>query len=47
LLATQSFAPGFGRLLTLSLAAGAGNDFLQAGFAALCARVEPAERKPL
>lgn len=38
LLATQTVTPRFGRLLTLTLAAGAGNDFLHAGFAALCAR---------
>jgi uncharacterized protein DUF1360 len=38
LLATQTVAPRFGRLLTLTLAAGAGNDFLQATFAALRAR---------
>ena len=35
LTATQLLAPRFGRLLTWSLAAAAGNDFLQAGFAAL------------
>jgi hypothetical protein len=40
LIATQVLAPRFGRLLTWSLAAGAGNDFLQAGFAALCARAD-------
>jgi hypothetical protein len=40
LLATQAVAPRFGRLLTWTLAAGAGNDFLQAGFAALCARAD-------
>jgi hypothetical protein len=38
LLASQAVAPRFGRVLTWSLAAGAGNDFLQAAFAALCAR---------
>ena len=36
----ETVAPRFGRLLTLTLAAGAGNDFLQAAFAALCARSE-------
>lgn len=41
LLACQAVAPRFGELLTCSLAAGAGNDFLQAGFAALCARELP------
>jgi len=40
LLATQAVAPRFGRLLTWTLAAGAANDFLQAGFAALCARAD-------
>jgi hypothetical protein len=35
LLASQVVAPRFGRLLTWSLAAGAANDFLQAGFAAM------------
>ena len=40
LITTQVIAPRFGRLLTWSLAAGAGNDFLQAGFAALCARAD-------
>lgn len=41
LVATQTAAPRFGRVLTLTLAAGAGNDFLQAAFAALCARDDP------
>lgn len=36
LIATQTAAPRFGRLLTWTLAAGAGNDFLHAGFVALC-----------
>jgi hypothetical protein len=40
LIATQTVAPRFGRLLTWTLAAGAANDFLQAGFAALCARAD-------
>lgn len=46
LLASQAVAPRFGRVLTWSLAAGAGNDFLQAAFAALCARDSalPSER---
>ena len=35
LIATQIVAPRFGRMLTWTLAAGAANDFLQAGFAAL------------
>ena len=38
LLSAQIVAPRFGRLLTWSLAAGAANDFLQAGFVALCER---------
>jgi hypothetical protein len=38
LIATETAAPRFGRVLTLTLAAGAGNDFLQAAFAALCDR---------
>jgi uncharacterized protein DUF1360 len=38
LVATDTAAPRFGRVLTLTLAAGAGNDFLQAAFAALCNR---------
>ncbi|HYH62002.1 MAG TPA: DUF1360 domain-containing protein [Solirubrobacterales bacterium] len=41
LLASQAVAPRFGRLLTWSLAAGAANDFLQAGFAAICVRDRP------
>ena len=41
LLTCQAIAPRFGRLLTWSLAAGAGNDFLQASFAALIAREFP------
>ncbi|HEU5490421.1 MAG TPA: DUF1360 domain-containing protein [Gaiellaceae bacterium] len=44
LLTCQAIAPRFGRLLTWSLAAGAGNDFLQAGFAALIARELPDAR---
>ena len=43
LLTSQVVAPRFGRLLTWSLAAGAANDFLQAGFAALVAREHPDE----
>lgn len=38
LVATETAAPRFGRVLKLTLAAGAGNDFLQAAFAALCNR---------
>lgn len=40
LITTRTLAPRFGRLLTWSLAAGAANDFLQAGFAAICARAD-------
>jgi hypothetical protein len=38
LASTQMLAPRFGRALTWTLAAGAANDFLQAGFTALCAK---------
>jgi hypothetical protein len=44
LASTQVLAPRFGRLLTWSLAASAANDFLQAGFAAICAKVNELER---
>jgi hypothetical protein len=47
LLTCQAIAPRFGHLLTWSLAAGAGNDFLQAAFAALIARELPVERDRL
>jgi hypothetical protein len=47
LLTCQAIAPRFGHLLTWSLAAGAGNDFLQAGFAALIAREVPESRDQL
>ena len=40
---TQVVAPRFGRLLTWSLGAAAANDFLQAGFAALTAKVNKLE----
>jgi len=40
LITVQTATPRFGRLVTLGLAAGAGNDFLHAGFAALCARTD-------
>jgi uncharacterized protein DUF1360 len=36
--ATQIVAPRFGRLLTWSVGAAAANDFLQAGFDALCGK---------
>ena len=38
LASTQIVAPRFGRLLTWSLGAAAANDFLQAGFDALCGK---------
>jgi len=43
LTATQILAPRFGRMLTWSLAAAAGNDFLQAGFVALSAKANDLE----
>jgi Protein of unknown function (DUF1360) len=44
LASTQMLTPRFGRALTWTLAAGAANDFLQAGFAALCAKVNELEK---
>ena len=45
LLTARVLTPRFGRLLTLTLAVGATNDFLQASFAALCSHSpEPAGR---
>jgi Protein of unknown function (DUF1360) len=44
LASSQVVAPRFGRLLTWSLAASAANDFLQAGFAAICAKVNELEQ---
>jgi hypothetical protein len=41
--AAQVLAPRFGRLLTWTLAAGAANDWLQAGFAALTAKANELE----
>ena len=41
LVATETAAPRFGRVLTLTLAAGAGNDFMQAAFAS-CVIESPA-----
>jgi hypothetical protein len=38
LVSTQIVAPRFGRLLTWSLGAAAANDFLQAGFNAVCGK---------
>jgi hypothetical protein len=43
LASTQMLAPRFGRAVTWTLAAGAANDFLQAGFAALCAKANELE----
>ena len=43
LASTQMLTPRFGRALTWTLAAGAANDFLQAGFAALCAKANELE----
>jgi hypothetical protein len=40
----QILAPRFGRLLTWTLAAGALNDFAQAGFAALTAKANRLEQ---
>ena len=42
---TQVLAPRFGRLLTWTLAAGALNDFAQAGFAALTAKANELEQR--
>ena len=41
---TQMLTPRFGRLLVWSLGASAANDFLQAAFSALCAKVNELER---
>jgi len=43
LASTQMLTPRFGRLVTWTLAAGAANDFLQAGFSALCAKTNELE----
>lgn len=43
LASSQMLTPRFGRLVTWTLAAGAANDFLQAGFAALCAKANELE----
>ncbi len=45
LASTQMLSPRFGRALTWTLAAGAANDFLQAGFRALCAKSNELEQK--
>ena len=43
LASSQMLSPRFGRALTWTLAAGAANDFLQAAFAALCAKANELE----
>ncbi|HET8652776.1 MAG TPA: DUF1360 domain-containing protein [Gaiellaceae bacterium] len=45
LASTQMLSPRFGRALTWTLAAGAANDFLQAAFAALCAKTNALEER--
>jgi Protein of unknown function (DUF1360) len=45
LASTQMLTPRFGRALTWTLAAGAANDFLQAGFVALCAKANELEEQ--
>jgi hypothetical protein len=45
LASTQMVAPRFGRALTWTLGAAAANDFLQAGFAALCAKANDLEER--
>jgi hypothetical protein len=45
LASTQMLTPRFGRALTWTLAAGAANDFLQAAFAALCAKANELEEQ--
>jgi Protein of unknown function (DUF1360) len=45
LASTQMVTPRFGRALTWTLAAGAANDFLQAAFAALCAKANELEKR--
>jgi len=46
LASSQMLAPRFGRALTWTLAAGAANDFLQAGFSALCAKANDLDEEP-
>jgi Protein of unknown function (DUF1360) len=46
LASTQMAAPRFGRALTWTLGAAAANDFLQAAFAALCAKANELEENP-
>ena len=45
LASTQMLTPRFGRALTWTLAAGAANDFLQAGFKALCQKTNELEER--
>ena len=45
LAATQIISPKFGRLLTWTLATGAANDLLQAGFSALTSKANELERQ--
>ena len=45
LASSQMLTPRFGRLVTWTLAAGAANDFLQAGFSALCAKANDLEER--
>lgn len=45
LASTQMLTPRFGRLVTWTLAAGAANDFLQAGFKALCEKTNELEQR--
>src|SRR5918999_285060 len=47
LASTQMLSPRFGRALTWTLAAGAANDFLQAGFVALCAKANELDEQKL
>jgi Protein of unknown function (DUF1360) len=46
LASSQALTPRFGRLLTWSLGAAGANDFLQAGFKALCAKANELEDQP-
>jgi hypothetical protein len=46
LASSQMVAPRFGRALTWTLGAAAANDFLQAGFNALCAKANEWEERP-
>jgi len=45
LASSQMLTPRFGRALTWTLAAGAANDFLQAGFTALCAKANALDER--